>query len=341
MKKPITVILILISMQNAFAQDSEDYVSEETVAISTAVSAGIQLGTILESFLYNEPYYPYLFLGTAALQNTPGLILGTNNSIQNLLFQAGFDALYLGNHLIFGDNAATPLLFNAFHKFSMFSTYDTYAELRSRVNNEEYNNINRYSFFDLAAAPFKGNNYKEWYVWGYLGSIGIYSIVTACLADQSNAIWTTNEAYIGQSGFPVWAAVPLVLLMQIPHFIMTGVGEEALYRGTYYEELSYRLGEWPAKIIDGLYFTLSHYPQKYDELAETPPGNIISNALISMGQTFWLQYIYEWGDLPMAVTAHAATDVMLFFVDWLLQAGVPNNSGFSINGSKLSISLSL
>jgi hypothetical protein len=37
------------------------------------------------------------------------------------------------------------------------------------------------------------------------------------------------------------------------------------------------------------------------------------------------------------VAAHAASDVRVFFIDWLSQGGVPNTAGFSINERAMSI----
>jgi membrane protease YdiL (CAAX protease family) len=133
--------------------------------------------------------------------------------------------------------------------------------------------------------------------------------------------------------------LPLMLLAQIVSFTFTGVGEESLYRGVYYEEMRTAWGEWPAKITDALYFTFSHFPQ---QLGRLTPENALGFALqtaISIGLTFWYQYVYEWGGLPAVVALHAWGDVIGFYSGWLLKAGNPNTegTGFSINTRGLSI----
>ena len=155
-------------------------------------------------------------------------------------------------------------------------------------------------------------------------------------AQDGSRVWSTRREH------PAWLGIPLALALQVPNFIMTGLGEEALYRGTIYEELSVRLGEWPAKVVDALYFTGSHLPQKWDQLREMGAGRLILGMALSIGQSFWFQYIYEWHGLEAAVTAHAVSDIVVFFRDWLACGGVPNAHGFSINErGGLSISFDL
>ena len=219
----------------------------------------------------------------------------------------------------------------------MFGTYAAYTDLRSRTENPNYNQVIRYSFADLVTAPFDPGCYAHWSVLGYLGVKMLITGAEMALADQSNSVWKRGTSYIGDTNFPTWAGVAIMIALQVPNFIMTGVGEESLFRGTYYEELSYRLGEWPAKITDALYFTVCHYPQQWDKIMAENPGELALNTGLSMLDAFWLQYIYRARGLRAAVATHATVDIMAFFCDWLLQGGVPNDAGFSINNKELSI----
>lgn len=245
----------------------------------TASSAVIQVGTVLEAFLVKEDCFPYLLLGTATLQNLPGIIAGSESALCNSTIQVGLDGAYIGSWLVFGNNPSTSLLFNAAHKYSMYAAYDSYVSLRSRVESGDYGAVSKHSFFNLALSPFDYSVYTDWSVWGYLGSISAFSVISMLADDRPNAVWSTGEAYLGDTRLPVWAGIPLILLLQLPNFIMTGVGEESLYRGVYYEEMSYRLGEWPAKILDGAYFTLSHFPQQWDRIVSDPPGEVLFDSL--------------------------------------------------------------
>ena len=271
-------------------------------------------------------------LGTAGAQVVPGLALSTQDSLLIAGAQLGLTAAWATNQLAFGTNLATPLLFNAAHKFSMFATYSGYADA-------EYAAISRSSFGDLALAPFRPSSYAPWPVWGYLASMGAFSIVTALGAPEGAAVWDTGSAFLGDREYPAWAGIGLMLLLQVPNFVMTGVGEEALYRGVYYEELSTRLGEWPAKMIDAAWFTFSHFPQQWNRLKAMPPAQLLLKTALSFAQAFWFQYVYEWHGLEYAVAAHAASDVLVFFVDRLSQGGVPNTAGFSINERTMSIGM--
>lgn len=122
-----------------------------------------------------------------------------------------------------------------------------------------------------------------------------------------------------------------MLAAQIPNFVMTAVGEEALFRGAYYEEMSLRWGQWPAKLADAFFFTASHWPQQWRRIKEQGPFPFLLKTSLSFGQAFWFQYIYESHGLKAAVTAHAASDIIVFFCDWLSSGGEPTTAGFSIN----------
>jgi len=232
----------------------------------------------------------------------------------------------------------SPLFFNAAHKYSMFNTYATYVDLRSKASDPDYASIKRYSFPGLLAATFRPSSYDHWVVSGFVASMALYKGISMALAEKENAVWNTGKAFIGTNEFPVWAGIPLILLLQIPNFVMTGIGEESYFRGTVYEEMGVRMGHWPAKTFDALYFTLCHYPQQWDKIITSDPLDLLVKSGLSMAQAFWFQYIYDTKGLPAAVAAHASIDILVFFLDWLVQGGVPNEAGFSINDRAVSIS---
>ncbi|MBN1242976.1 MAG: CPBP family intramembrane metalloprotease [Spirochaetales bacterium] len=313
---------------------------ETELAWYLSSSGALQAATVFESFAYGEAWLPWALLGTAGAQTGVGLAFGTEDALPLAGAQLGLSLAFAANELAFGTNLATPLLFNAAHKLSMYATYSGYADIRMRSDDPDYAaGLGRSAFGELALAPFKPASYAPWPVWGYVASMGAFAAVSALGAAPGEAVWDTGSAFLGDAEFPVWAGVGLMLLLQVPNFVMTGVGEEALYRGTYYEELSTRLGEWPAKLLDASWFTFSHYPQQWDELMDLPFGQLLLKTALSFAQAFWFQYVYEWHGLEYAVAAHAASDVLVFFVDWLAQGGVPNGAGFSINERTMMIGL--
>ena len=317
--------------------------SDAELAWYLASSTALQAATVFESFGYGEAWLPWALLGTAGAEAGVGLAFGTRDAWPIAGAQLGLSLAFAANELAFGANLATPLLFNSAHKLSMYATYSGYADLRSRSSDPAYAaGFERASFGELALAPFKGASYAPMPVWGYLATMSIFAAQSILSAKPGEAVWDSGSAYLGDREFPVWAGVGLMLLLQVPNFVMTGIGEEALYRGTYYEELSTRLGEWPAKLIDASWFTFSHFPQQWDELMAMPRGQLFLKTALSFVQAFWFQYIYEWHGLEAAVTAHAVSDIVVFFCDWLAYGGVPNAHGFSINErGGLSISFDL
>jgi membrane protease YdiL (CAAX protease family) len=298
--------------------------------------AGVASGLAMD-----EPYFPLLFQGLALLQNAPGFIGGKEPDWAGLATQLGLDGLYFANAGLGLSEGARPLLFNFAHKYSMYQTYAVYAGLREELAGEIHDGYAGYPLGELLLSPLDLHNYESWTVWGYLGSLALFELASLASSSQADAVWTTGRSFIGSAEFPVYLGIPLILALQVPNFIATGVGEESLYRGVYYEELKRRLGLWPAKSLDSLYFTLSHIPQKLASGVPLDLGRELRNSALSIGQTMWLQYIYDAGGLKEAVAAHAMSDIVVFFLDWMLQAGVPNTAGFSINDRVLSIGLRL
>jgi membrane protease YdiL (CAAX protease family) len=335
----LAVALALCLAGRAGAQSAD---LDQSAILATAGLSGLgQAATIVSCAWYDQPAFPYVFLGLATLQLTPALALGGADARTNLGVQLALDAAALGNAAWLGPNQASPLLTNFAHKWSMYASYDSYYGLRSRSADAAYRTSAPYGIAELALAPFDPANYREWYVWGYLGSMAAYAAVAALGADQSNAVWSTGRAYLGDESFPLWAGIPLMLALQTANFTATGIGEEALYRGVYYSEMKYRWGEWPAKIGDAAWFTASHLPQQRDKLSGYTLGQWALKLGLSAVQTFWLQYVYDQGGLKPAIAVHAANDVISFMVDWLVAGGVPNERGFSINQRSLSVTIPL
>lgn len=154
----LAAFLGLMPAVHAGAQEIDD----EDRASYLAASTTIQAATVLEAFVYDAAWTPWIMLGTAGTQVVPSLLYGTTGSPVIAGAQLGLTAAWATNQLAFGTNLATPLLFNAAHKFSMFATYSGYSDLRSRSADAEYAAISRSSFGDLARAPFRPSSYAPW-----------------------------------------------------------------------------------------------------------------------------------------------------------------------------------
>jgi membrane protease YdiL (CAAX protease family) len=321
--------------------------SRGEVGNALAFSAVAQAASVLESFAFGKDWYPYALLGTVTLQSLPGLVLNVPAAWQGLAAQLGCDALSLGSHALAPGAYFNPLLFNAAHKLSMYGTYALYADLRRRCDDGAYAAaFTGLSLADLAAAPFNAEVLSKPYVWGTIVTVAAVAAATIAGADQSKAPWTTGRSYLGSRELPPWAGFGITLATAIANFTMTAIGEEALYRGTYYEELKMRLGTVPAKLMEANYFTLSHYPQKGGEVARTGFLALLRNYAMSLAMTLWLQCVYDWGGLPASIAVHAWDDVIFGLVDWLLTAGMPydDDAGFNLAGGtfgQLRLSLTL
>ena len=308
-------------------------VTHEEVRLAVALSGAAQLASVLEAFAFEETWFPYVFLGTVTLQSLPGLAFGAEDAPAGAAVQLAADALSLGNYALFGDNYVNPLLFNAAHKFSMYRTYALYADLRSRCAGDAYaSSFSGRSFLELVSAPFRPSVLGEPYVWGTIATVAAVTAVSVATSDQSRAVWATGKCHLNDAEIPLWAGVSLSLLSTVVNYVLTGVGEESLYRGVYYEETKTTCGPVAAKILDANYFVLSHYPQQYGTLTKTEIGTVILNYALSLGNALWLQCVYDWGGLPASVAVHAWNDVLFGMADWLLAAGVPylNDAGFDL-----------
>ena len=98
--------------------------------------------------------------------------------------------------------------------------------------------------------------------------------------------------------------------MFIVFSISAGVIEEIAFRAGYFHLLAEQIGLWPAAIINGVMFTLMHYP-----------GLIVCNfsglislrtlLIFSMGVAFCFMY-YKWKNLALNITVHTVWDILSY-----------------------------
>jgi membrane protease YdiL (CAAX protease family) len=101
----------------------------------------------------------------------------------------------------------------------------------------------------------------------------------------------------------------------------TGVGEEAVYRGFMHEELGVHLGKPWATAIDTGAFLAMHL---FTDMARGMEWDAIAAHLLFVGgANLLLDWAYDEGGLPLAVTCHALTDFAAFVVQDLMYRGVP------------------
>jgi membrane protease YdiL (CAAX protease family) len=336
---------VAIALALAFAYGAEPAASQVSGQITrsdlglyTASSTAIEIGLISMNFFQDQAWAAPVSLGLLLATDLPAIAYGSEGALQRGGAQLGLDGLCCLQYIDSFPYSLGSILSNCAIKYSLYSVYAGYADLRSRLDVPGYASLPRHSFAELLGASFDPASYSDWSVLGYIGSMALYTGISAAFADTSKSVWATGKSYIGDTEFPIWAGTLLMVAMQVPNFVMTGIGEESYFRGTIYEELSHDIGTWPAKLIDSFYFTACHYPQRWDEVVASDPGGVALGFGLSMLQGMWFEYIYDRRGLGPAVAAHAATDMILFFCDWLVQGGLPTNSGFSLNDRELSIS---
>ncbi len=92
--------------------------------------------------------------------------------------------------------------------------------------------------------------------------------------------------------------------------LSAGVIEELAFRGGYFHLLVEQIGFWPAAVINGVMFTLMHYP-----------GLIVGNfsglislrtlLIFSMGIAFCFMY-HKWKNLALNMTVHTVWDILSY-----------------------------
>jgi membrane protease YdiL (CAAX protease family) len=307
--------------------------------LSVLLSTGIQLATVGESFGYGQDWFPYAMLGTASLIQLPGLGAADPDIGLRLVAQAGLDAAFVAGHLTLANPILDGFTFNLAHKYAMWGAYENYSLIRSRSVDTAYrDSFTRLDFGQLASAPFDFKTLEPWQAWSYLGGLTLaIALRTVFSPDQSAAVWTTGTSYFAGQQMPIALGALLMLAVQIPSFTMTAIGEESFYRGTVMEELQTAIGEWPARIIDANFFTLSHWPQQLDKFVAANFWSVLLDYSLSVGTTLWVQEIYRRGGLRSAVAVHMWSDVVMMLADWLLKSGADTSpeAGLSINARSL------
>jgi membrane protease YdiL (CAAX protease family) len=320
----------LLSAQDLSSPGPSDPPSREftrsDIALSVAMGAAFNVGSAIESFWSGAAWHAPVFIATVSAQNLPALFYVPRSAGMNLGIQAGLDASFaIGRYVFPGDATANSVLFNAAHKFSMFASYDSYSRMRlAEVGGP--GDFRRYGLGQLAFAPFNPEVLKDWRVWGEIGTKAAIAAIRIALANKDDSVWERGTSWIGSHQLEPAIGVPLMLLIQTLNFTMTAVGEESLYRGTYYEEMKRGMGVWPARIADASYFTLIHYPQKWDSIKARPIWETLLNFSLSAANIVWWQYVYDEEGLPATVAIHAWSDVIGFGAAWLLTAGAGNEN---------------
>ena len=338
MKKSLLILLffIFVSSSVIFAQDNNEQSEKEYSHAQVATVAyvpyfGTMLMSLSELFVPQDLMMHYISAGSMLL-NIPAAIVNpsytlTGTAISTASWASG---IFLSKYPeLYGNPSISSVFANSGLKTNMWLQYKGYTKARSMAKDGIYNEYEDLSFGDVFTAPFNPNILSKKSVWIPIAAFSAIMLGYDCLAGFDNSVFKTGESYLGNYKIPIALGTAAVFAVSCFNFTMTGIGEEALFRGTGYEEMKVSLGIIPAKIIDAVVFPGVHVPQAinagYDWLTI-----LLTTGLYQSGVTFLLQWIYDQGGLKDSIATHAWFDIISYTLAYLFTTGTQGNQ-FSLN----------
>jgi len=340
MKKSLFVLfffLIVFSIP-IFSQDaSDDFLQTEKEYSHAQVAATAYVpyfGTMLMSssqLFWPEKLIQHCVSAESLLLNIPAAIINpsytlTGSAISTASWSAG---LYLINYPdLFGNPSISNVLMNTGLKTNMWLEYKGYEKARSMAKEGIYHDYDELSFKDAFISPFNPNILSKKSVWIPIAGYSAFLIGFNCLGGFDNSVFKTGESYLGKYKIPIALGAAAVFAVSCFDFAITGVGEEALFRGTGYEEMKVSFGLVPAKLIDAVLFPAVHIPQQI--VAGADWTSILLTTAFQSATTFLLQWVYDQGGLKDSIAVHAWIDIVSFTLSYLFTSGTQGNN-FSLN----------
>ena len=337
MKKSVFVLLLLavistttvFPLENAINEDSE-YTHAQVAAEGFIPYFGSMLISSSMLFLPQDLMMHFMSLESTLL-NIPAAIVNptytlTGTAITTSSWATG---IFLSNYpQLYGNPCLTSLFANAGFKGNMWLQYKGYEKARSMVQDGIYRDYEPLSFTDAFTAPFSPNVLSKKAVWIPILVYTAGIIGLDCLGGFDNSVFKTGESYIGNYKFPIALGTAAVFALSCINFTFTAVGEEALFRGTGYEEMKVSFGIIPAKIVDAVAFPAVHIPQQV--IAGIDWSSILFTTLLQSGTSFLLQWVYDQGGLRDSIAVHAWIDIISYVCSYLFTSGTEGNN-FSLN----------
>ena len=232
-----------------------------------------------------------------------------------------------------------------FHYFglhtALWSTYQTYADARERSDDPAYltHPFHRAHLSDLLAAPFNPSQLLKWQTDAVL--LPLTAIHVAAFIPEmpfyngQNSVFSTGKAYIGNTQVPIYALVGYAALYTAALILPTAIGEEALTRGTEYEEWKVSLGVVPARLVEAATFAAYHIPGDLTANGFTSPV-LLGTAFVGRYlMALWFQNGYDDGGLAESVFDHFWLDALGIFSNYLLSSGVPQSYYSTASGASV------
>jgi len=348
MKKVFSLFLLLLFAAYIFAQ--------ETPSPETKIQTNVEQSQTNEN-TYNRlqvgltGYIPYFgttlissttlllpqdimnqfFCVESALLNIPALITNLDYTIAGTGINSAIWAtgIHMSNYpYIYGNPSLSNTFMNEGFKGNMWLQYKGYEKARTKADPGNYPDFELVELKDAVFAPYNINILSKKSVWIPTLAYSVTAAGVLCLNGFDNSVFATKTSYIGNYQVPVAFGAVTVLALSCLNYTLTGVGEEALFRGVGYEQMKIDFGLVPAKIIDALVFPSAHIPQQV--VSGYDWTSILITTLYQSATTLLLQWVYDKGGLKDSIAVHMWIDVVTTLCTYLLTTGTVNNN-FALN----------
>ena len=343
MKKRLLCLLLItvITMSSIFAQEKQEdltnkvliekeYTHAQVAAVGFVPYFGSMLLSSSQLFLPQDLMMHYISLESILL-NIPAAIVNPSYTLKGSAISTASWAmgLFLNKYPeLYGNPSISMVFMNSGFKTNMWLEYKGYEKARSMAKEGIYNKYEDLNFMDAFTAPFNPNVLSKKSVWIPIAAYSAVLVGFNCLSGFDNSVFKTGESYLGNYKIPIVLGTAVVFALSCFDFTMTGIGEEALFRGTGYEEMKVSFGIVPAKIIDAVVFPAVHIPQQV--VADYDWSSILFTTAVQSGTTFLLQWIYDKGGLKDSIAVHAWIDIISTTLSYLFTSGLQGNN-FSLN----------
>lgn len=338
MKRFFSLTVLILTLNFSFADDVQ--ISAETETLShtqVALTAFIPYGVTLTGIGCRYAFADYLrgpvMTGFSAAANIPSCIIDPYYSIpMTFAGTAMMTCQDIGIKRFEEYSIGHKNLKSTGHfgfDMNMYTAYHGYAEARKKGPEELYGDKKSYSFTELMLSPFDPDVLKEKYVLTAIFAYSSVLFISNSMDGFENSVFKSGKGYFGNKKVNALAGFAGLLAYSLVDYTVTGVGEEALFRGTGYEEMKVSFGVIPAKITDAVCFSGAHIPQdifieKYDS-GEVTSG-FVSRAVMGL----MLQAIYDKCGLKGSTAVHMWIDTAITMFQYLYQCGVENDYTFSL-----------
>jgi len=274
---------------------------------------------------------PWWLPAAIATQHLPMYQLDTRLGMRYSIAEAGFLAAHYATK---SSPTVAKTAINLYLNTAWYSIYNTYNIARSRAKPGVYPDEWRsYGVKELSLAPFQLKNILRplflipvgLITWNQLNQI----------QESDSSIFKTKKAYIDGDEMPMGQAIAMMIGNNMLHYLATGIGEEALYRGVIYEELKVSFGSRRAKLFDFFIFPGIHVPM---DIAAGRDAEYITKQFIIRGvSTLLFDYAYDKGGLPLSVALHTWFNLIGFTSRWMADGGTPDPCPEEENGTSVSV----